>query len=119
MDRRIHFLKERIVSNPQKQFSVEEMAINVNLSASHLHKLFKNETGMTAVQYVRHIRLEKARELLENSFLRVKEITNEVGISDQSHFIRDFKDKYGMTPSAYRKQCWSKPEAREARANKS
>lgn len=119
MDRRIHFLKERIVSNPQKQFSVEEMAINVNLSASHLHKLFKNETGMTAVQYVRHIRLEKARELLENSFLRVKEITNEVGIGDQSHFIRDFKDKYGMTPSAYRKQCWSKPEAIEAPANKS
>jgi two-component system response regulator YesN len=113
MDRRITFLKEKVVSNLQKQYTVEAMATLVNLSASHLQKLFKTETGMSAVQYVRHLKMEKARELLENSFLRIKEIKNEVGVPDQSHFIREFKDSYGFTPSEYRKQYWQKAENSE------
>jgi methylphosphotriester-DNA--protein-cysteine methyltransferase len=47
MDRRILILKEQILSNLKKQNSVEKMALSVDISASHLHRLFKAETGLS------------------------------------------------------------------------
>jgi AraC-like DNA-binding protein len=55
---------------------------------------------------------------LENSFKHIKEIRFEVGIRDQSHFTRDFKLKYGITPSEYRKRHWAKLEAEKLQAKK-
>lgn len=118
MDRRILILKEHILSNLKKQNSVEEMAVSVDISSSHLHRLFKAETGISLAHYIREARLEKARELLEATFKRIKEIRFEVGIRDQSHFVRDFKAKYGVTPSEYRKQYWAKLEAEKSQASK-
>ena len=116
MDRRILILKEHILLNLKKQNSIKQMATSVDISSSHLQKLFKAETGMSLALFVRDTRLEKARELLENSFKRIKEIRFEVGIKDQSHFVRDFKAKYGATPSEYRKQHWAKLEAEKLQA---
>lgn len=48
--------------------------------------------------------MEKARYLLETSFLSVKEITHSVGLNDESHFVRDFKKAYGEPPTRYRKR---------------
>ncbi len=63
------------------------MARLVNLSESHLQQLFKHIVGMSPIQYLQDLRLEKARELLEDSFLQIREIGFQVGMSDQSHFI--------------------------------
>ena len=46
--------------------------------------------------------MERAKELLETSFLSVKEIAHRVGLNDESHFVRDFKMIYGLTPISYR-----------------
>lgn len=108
MDRRIAFLKIQIVSNLQREWTIEEMAQEVEISVSQLQKLFKNETGMPPIQYLRHLRLEKARNLLVSSFKQVKVIAALVGQPDQSHFTRDFKDKYGYTPSEYRNRFCEK-----------
>jgi transcriptional regulator GlxA family with amidase domain len=51
---------------------------------------------------VKLLRLEKAKYLIENSFLEVKEIAAAVGIGDVSHFVRDYKCFYGETPSQTR-----------------
>jgi AraC-like DNA-binding protein len=48
--------------------------------------------------------MQKAKELLENTFLSVKEATVSVGINDESHFVRDFKMNFGLTPSQYRQR---------------
>lgn len=48
--------------------------------------------------------MERARYLLETSFLSVKEITHTVGLNDESHFVRDFKKAYGTPPARYRKR---------------
>jgi two-component system response regulator YesN len=48
--------------------------------------------------------MQKARELLENTFLTVKEIMLRVGVKDKSHLTRDFKKVYGLSPSNYRSQ---------------
>lgn len=84
------------------------MADEIEMSAPHFHKRFKELTGSTPVAYLNDLRLEKARELLEDDqcFLQIKEIGNKVGLANDSHFTRDFKKKYGLTPSEYRKQNW-------------
>jgi len=119
MDKRIVFLKKQMLSNLRRSPTIEELARFVNLSESHLQQLFKREVEMPPLQYLRRLRLEKARELLEDSFKNVKEIGFAVGMADQTHFIRAFKDKFGLTPSKYRKQHWAKLEYEESKADKS
>jgi transcriptional regulator GlxA family with amidase domain len=80
------------------------MATSVNLSYSRLEHLFKAETGSTPLNYLRKLRIEKARELLETTFLTNQQIIIRVGIYDESHFVRDFKKAYGRSPSEYRKR---------------
>jgi len=46
--------------------------------------------------------MERAKNLLESSFLSVKEIAYQVGLNDESHFVRDFKSTYGYSPALYR-----------------
>lgn len=118
MDRRIFVLRKQMLSNLRHQPTINEMAETVNVSAPHLQKLFKSETGISPICFLRVLRLGKARELLENSFKRVKEIRFEVGIKDHSHFVKDFKQKYGFSPSEYRRQHHEKLEAEEANASK-
>jgi len=117
MDRRIFALRKKMLSNLRHQPTLEEMAKATNVTASHLQKLFKAETGLSPIQFLRNLQLEKARELLENTFERVKEIRFEVGIKDQSHFVKDFKQKYGVSPSKYRRRYQEKLEAQELDAN--
>jgi two-component system response regulator YesN len=78
------------------------LAASVNLSPSRLQHLFKDETGLTPAQYLKRLRLERAKELLEGSFLRLKEVMPLVGITDESHFVRDFKKAHGLPPRRYR-----------------
>ena len=56
------------------------------------------------MQFLKTYRLEKACELLETTLLSIKEITAQVGVKDESHFMRDFKKSYSVTPSQYREQ---------------
>ena len=46
--------------------------------------------------------MERAKHLLESSFLSIKEIGHLVGLNDESHFVRDFKKAYGLSPKCYR-----------------
>ena len=87
---------------------------------------------MPPIQYLKVLRIERAKYLLETSFLSVKEITHIVGINDESHFVRDFKRIYGVPPTLYRTafnrqhlnesedggQAQSKASANKARAAK-
>jgi AraC-like DNA-binding protein len=102
-DKRISTIEEKISSNFQKHWKPEELAEIVNLSKSRFEKLFKQELKVSPMQFIKHLRLEKAKELLKITLLTVKEIGFAVGINDQSGFVRDFKKKYGLTPTEYRK----------------
>lgn len=83
---------------------VEELARKVNLSPSYLTRLFRDETGSAPVTFDRAQRLERAHDLIRNSFLSIKQVMAEVGWSDPSHFCRDFKRRFGVTPRALRRQ---------------
>lgn len=83
---------------------INELAKSLNLSESRLRHLFKKETGVSPIQYLKAQRIESARKLLETTFLSVKEVMLRVGAKDKSHFIRDFKKAFGLSPSQYRAQ---------------
>lgn len=104
VDIRIHILMSLIQSELHRDLYLEELAQLVNLSPSRLRHLFKRDTGQTLTQYVVHQRLSQARVFLETTHLSVKEVMNRVGISDSSHFTRDFKKLFGLTPTAYKQQ---------------
>jgi transcriptional regulator GlxA family with amidase domain len=84
----------------QKLRSIE-IAQSVRLSPAHLRELFKGETGQSLTVYRKQLQLERAKRLLETTFLSVKEIAATVGLSGVSHFVRDFEKKYGATPARY------------------
>lgn len=101
-------------SNLHRRLSVSRLAASVNLSYSRLEHLFKAETGVTPINYLKRLRIEKARELLETTFLTNQQIIVRVGICDESHFVRDFKKAYDLSPSQYRKerhQCFGEGPA--------
>ncbi len=84
------------------ELSLGEFAQSVNLSVWRLCHIFKSDVGMPPIRYLRLLRMERARNLLESSFLSVKEIAFQVGLNDESHFVRDFKSTYGFSPALYR-----------------
>ena len=84
------------------ELSLGEFAQSVNLSVWRLCHIFKSDVGMPPIRYLRLLRMERAKDLLESSFLSVKEIAYQVGLNDESHFVRDFKSTYGFSPALYR-----------------
>jgi transcriptional regulator GlxA family with amidase domain len=104
MDARVTAAISMIDRLAATQISIRAVSESVNLSPRRLTQLFKAETGISPRQYLRTLRMERARSLLQTSFLSVKEVTFHCGLSDVSHFVRNFKKHYGMTPSEFRVQ---------------
>ena len=102
MDRRVDYVIQHIQNTYERHFSITELARLVNLSPSRVRHLFKRETGLTVHEYLKTIRMKRAKELLESTFLSVKQIVASVGLTDASHFVRDFKRTHGVTPRQYR-----------------
>jgi AraC-like DNA-binding protein len=102
MDWKTRVVINYIVDNLNRKHNLKELAELVNLSPSRLCYKFKAETGTSLARYQKSLKLEKAKELLETTCLRVKEIMVRVGIEDESHFVRDFKKIFNVTPTQHR-----------------
>jgi transcriptional regulator GlxA family with amidase domain len=82
--------------------SLDNVAKSLNLSGSRLRHLFKDDIGLPPTKYLKRLRMQRAKDLLTSTFLSVKEINTKVGGTDLSHFVRNFKTAYGMSPLRYR-----------------
>lgn len=102
MDKRVQFAVALMREDFRRGTSTHKLADAVGLSPSRFQHLFKSETGTTPARHLRQLRLEQARRLLETSLLSVKQVMTSVGIWDKSHFTREFKRAYGVTPTEYR-----------------
>jgi two-component system response regulator YesN len=102
MDQRVQQAIRLMQEKLSRNLIPGEIASAVNLSLAHLRYLFKAETGMSPAQYLRALRMQEAERLLKTTFLNVKEVMHRIGVRDESHFTRDFKKAYGMTPAQYR-----------------
>ena len=85
-------------------FNVTMLQESVGIGQKLLYRKIKQVTGMTPVEYIRHIRLEKAARLLKEGRFSVSEVMYMVGFTKSGYFSKCFQEAYGMTPSAYIKQ---------------
>lgn len=102
IDTRVQRAMTFIEENYYRDLSLDKVAGAVHLSIWHLCHLFKSETGETPARYVKAVRMRHAKILLEDRLLSIKEVMNKVGMRDQSHFAKDFRRVYGLTPSQFR-----------------
>lgn len=79
------------------------IAAQFYISEQYLSRLFKKTTGLSVVEYITSIRLTAAKNLLENSPMRVAEVGEAVGFGTTTHFSRAFKESTGLPPQQYRK----------------
>lgn len=101
-DWRVQQVIQILTAQLQATHYVKVLADRVNLGPDHLARLFKRETDYTPLQYLKHLRLARAGQLLLTTELRVKEIAAQVGYQDETRLMRDFKTTYGLTPTEYR-----------------
>jgi len=87
----------------QKKLTVEQMATAVFLSESHFSHMFKQEIGISPINYLNRFRVERARELLKNTTLSITEIAYETGFQSLPHFNRIFKNLEKKPPGLCRK----------------
>lgn len=80
------------------------LANRVFLSPSYLSFLFKKSTGQSLVKYITAIRMERAKELLRDSTIKVVDIASTVGFANTSYFNLMFKQYNGLTPVQYRER---------------
>lgn len=87
----------------ENNLSPENLAAMVYLSPGYLSAVFKEETGVTMNRYVREVRMNKARELLENTNMKISGISEKVGFSSSTYFCRSFREFFGVSPESCRK----------------
>ncbi|WP_394209602.1 AraC family transcriptional regulator N-terminal domain-containing protein [Enterovibrio calviensis] len=93
----VHYLEQ----NFERNLDIEEIASVAGMSSSTLHEHFRKVTSVSPIQYVKSLRLHKARSMLSSGF-QVAEVCYGVGYSSPSQFSREFKRYFGFTPSESR-----------------
>ena len=92
-----------IRQNYTKEISLREFGLQFHLSEKYISRYFKEHFHITLSQYINHLRLEHARQLLQESTVPVTEVALQSGYQNVSYFIRCFKKMYGVSPLKYRK----------------
>lgn len=101
----IYFINKNIELN----ITLEELAHNNSISKYHLHRIFKEETGVNLFEMITSIRLQKAANLLiVNKYSTISEIANACGFNSHSSFIKAFKKKFNFTPKEWKKDGYKK-----------
>lgn len=95
-----HFIRHHLDGDT----SLYTLSDYVHLCPEHLLRVFKKQEGVTVLQYINDMKLSRAKQLLSESDMQVKDIAVELGFTSAGYFGRFFKSKMGMTPNAYREQ---------------
>ena len=101
-DVRVRYAVSLIDQHHSDPPTVRDLAKAVNVSPSHLTRLFREHTGRSPKQFGRDVRLERACVLVMTTFMSIKEVMAAVGWNDPSHFSRDFKKHFGASPTELR-----------------
>ncbi|MBE1445334.1 helix-turn-helix domain-containing protein [Paenibacillus sp. OAS669] len=101
VDQMIEYIKENYKSC---DFTLQNMALHFKIALPNLSQYFKDQTGVTLLDYTTSLRMEAAKQLLTEQDLPLKVIAEQVGYYNVSSFIRRFKQLVGVTPGEYRIQ---------------
>ena len=89
-------------------FGVKEVAEQLKIDRSHLYRLFKDEMGVSVIDYICRRRILRAEMMLSKASLSVKDVAFSSGFSDQLYFSRMFKKLNGKTPTQFREALLGK-----------
>ncbi|MBB3114497.1 two-component system response regulator YesN [Paenibacillus phyllosphaerae] len=98
----IQKLNQHIRANLDQDLSLDALSAIVYLNSSYLSSLYKLCTGMNVTEYMADLRIQKAKELLAGSMMKIHEVGAQVGYGTAGYFTRFFKKHTGMTPQEYR-----------------
>lgn len=101
--RPIRMAKQYVQRHYSQPITLEDVCEVVGFSSSYFSSLFKKETGEGFAKYLTRVRMERAKELLQQTSLPVSEICAQVGYSDLKHFTQNFKKETNLNPGQYRK----------------
>lgn len=101
-DERLNDLLRFINENLDKELTIKVLAEKYFSHPTHFIRSFKDKTGLTPKKYIKVKRIENAKLLLEKTDLPIWEITQAIGLKDETHFYRCFKEIYNMAPTKYR-----------------
>ncbi|HWR40886.1 MAG TPA: PocR ligand-binding domain-containing protein [Patescibacteria group bacterium] len=94
--------KNYILVNYSQNIKIEDVAVHLFISPSHLSRLFRQEQGCTVNDYITRVRVEQAVEFLKRPGFSVAQTSQAVGFQSQSYFAKVFSKYIGVTPLVYR-----------------
>ena len=100
----VYQLKKYITEHLSGDISIDALCRHFYISKTKLYKLSKANFDMGISDYIRKMRLEKAKKLIEKTDESITDIASAVGINDTNYFIRIFKKHEGVSPLRYRKR---------------
>ena len=104
-------LTEYMRQNVYNNLSLQDVAVHFDISPSYICRIFKIYYSDTPISFYNRIRIEEAKKLLEEyQNMKVKDIAELVGFSDQYYFSKVFKQQYGVSPSVYKTQLENNPK---------
>lgn len=95
-------------SSYYEELTIEQVSEHVNLNVSYFHKIFKQATGKTPMDFLNAIRINKAKMLLQKTGIPIIDICNYVGFNSRQYFSYAFKKQTGVTPSKFRSSLEAK-----------
>lgn len=98
-------LRREIYLNPQEDWNVPLVLKRIGISRSHFYRIYKEQFTVSYTADLIQARLDKAQQLLLYTDMRLQEIAEQCGYGNENHFMRQFKERFGMTPSRFRQQC--------------
>ncbi|MFL0166904.1 MULTISPECIES: AraC family transcriptional regulator [Clostridium] len=107
-DRPINYIEEALFfihQNYADKIAIKDIAAHICIDRSYLHRIFKNFTNKSPQEYLLSLRMEKAASLLQNTELRISDVSRSVGYSDPLLFSKTFKKSKGLSPSDFRYKC--------------
>lgn len=106
---RMDYVLGYIHDHVSEPLSLAELAELIQMHPNHFIRFFKTHTGYTPASYLRKVRMDTAKRLLEESELNISEIAAQIGMSEATYFSKVFKEYSSMSPKTYRKFFRSNP----------
>jgi two-component system response regulator YesN len=88
----------------KEELSLQDLAEAIQISPTYLSRLLKNEIGVSFIEYLTHVRVQKAIQIMSDPTIKLYEVSERVGYSNQHYFSTAFKKVVGLSPAEYRKK---------------
>ena|SRR5208283_2272518 len=108
LDLRVSEAVRLMMARPHELLSVAHIGEHIGLSPSRFAHLFRAQTGSSPGLALRKIRMDQAAGLLAITGVPLKEIATRAGVSSAAVFVRSFRERYGITPSDFRRRLRAK-----------